>query len=539
MRLNRQQKAVVDWIREGQGSLNLVARAGCGKTFTLIRGAVRTIVENDLGTIALMAFNKSAAEEFKGRLAALAEETGNRRFLSAKVNPGTVHSFGFAAVRNWTKGKVKVDRHKCEEIVNRLSSHSDDIYSIESGNILRLVSLAKQSAFVGGETRDSWISLAEHHGINSEFDLSDLVRAAREVLRVSIQQDSKVIDFDDMIFAPLVHGLHVWTYNWVLIDEAQDTNEARRALALRMLAPGGRLIAVGDDRQAIYGFTGADSNSMELIRREMGSKVLPLSITYRCPKAVVKEANRLVPDLKAHNTAPRGSVRAIPSLIAKVAVFETDGKGRTIEEAEEREWDGENSLRPWFLEEKLTPEDAILCRLTRPLVETAYSMIRNGIGCRIEGRDIGTGLIKLATKWKTIKSLSALSERLEEYRAREIEKWERKNQGYRAQSVVDAVEALQVMIDHCISQNPGNGIQDLVNFIQSLFGDTEPGEIPNVVTLSTIHKAKGREWDRVFFLARSTTIPSPWAKKDWELQQEENLEYVAITRAKNELIYVD
>jgi DNA helicase-2/ATP-dependent DNA helicase PcrA len=76
-----------------------------------------------------------------------------------------------------------------------------------------------------------------------------------------------------------------------------------------------------------------------------------------------------------------------------------------------------------------------------------------------------------------------------------------------------------------------------VEKIRSLFSDTE-GE-QKVLTLSTIHKAKGKEWDRVFALGMDTYSPSKWARKEWELEQEDNLCYVQVTRSKQHLTLVN
>src|SRR3990167_10750293 len=131
-RLNPQQTAVVDWIVNGTGSLNLIARAGCGKTYTLIEGAVRAIVEHDLGDVALMAYNKSAGEEFKARLARM----NDPRFLDwKKVQAGTVHSFGFGAVRKWAP-KVKGDGKKVYDILSALADGDEhSVYAREAGSI--------------------------------------------------------------------------------------------------------------------------------------------------------------------------------------------------------------------------------------------------------------------------------------------------------------------------------------------------------------------------------------------------------------------
>jgi len=230
-----------------------------------------------------------------------------------------------------------------------------------------------------------------------------------------------------------------------------------------------------------------------------------------------------VPDLVAHESAPEGVVRSI-------------GRMRTVEDK-----DGIGGVMniPWYLDGvTLTESDAILCRNTAPLVATAYALLGAGIGCRIGGREIGEGLIRLATRWKRIKTLGELADRLEDYVERETQKWLAKGREDRAQQVSDQVEALKAISMSLVADGQ-TMVSHLVVWVRKLFGDVKPGEKARVVTLSTVHKSKGREWDRVFILYRNETMPSPWARKDWQKLQEANLEYVAITRAKAELIYVD
>jgi len=104
----------------------------------------------------------------------------------------------------------------------------------------------------------------------------------------------EVIDFDDMLYLPLRSKCTFDKKNYVFVDEAQDTNGVQRALLRRMLAPPphGRLIAVGDPSQAIYGFRGADANAMSALREEFSAVVMPLSVSYRCSRAVVAEAQK-------------------------------------------------------------------------------------------------------------------------------------------------------------------------------------------------------------------------------------------------------
>lgn len=307
--LNEQQQALVNFIDEGEGSCILIARAGTGKTHTLVQGAVRTIVENHRGkTAVLMAFNKSAATEFQQRINALMQETGNARFQ--EIETGTVHSLGFKAIRA-SQRFTKVDGYKTSNICRDLFGDANNRgYYRLLPQVTKLVSIAKQTALSPDDLLNEGEALIEHFDIDANGDTEEVIENAAEVLRKS-NAIRDIIDFDDMIYFPVFFNLRVEQFDFVLIDEAQDTNEVRRLLAFKMMKPNGRLIAVGDDKQAIYGFTGANSNSLDLIREALNAITLPLTVTYRCPKAVVKEANRIVSDFIAHETAPEGIVRTI------------------------------------------------------------------------------------------------------------------------------------------------------------------------------------------------------------------------------------
>ncbi len=503
--LSDQQLEVIKWVLEGRGSLELRARAGCGKTFTLMK-VVKAIVANKMGDVALMAYNKKIADEIKVKL----EQAG---YDWRVAQAGTVHSFGFGAWRK-VAPHVQIDDKKVRNIVRDEQVRYPDAYILQSAGdaIVKMVSLAKQRAFGHlvdvGDTA-AWMDIYDHFGIENDLtedvDTVALVSACKQIYRISLNMCREVIDFDDMILAPLVFKARFWPKDWILVDESQDTNPARRALALAMLKPRtGRMIFVGDPAQAIYGFTGADSDSMNQLAKATNAKMLPLTVTRRCPKAVVAQAQRLVPDFTAHDEAPEGVVRTV--------------EYKDLEA------------------EKLGKDDAILCRNTAPLVQTAYSLIAKGIACRVEGREIGNGLIKLARRWK-LKTLDKLLAKLEDYQARQTAKFMSRDQEDRVQGLVDQVDCLRIVISRCQAKNK-HAIDDLVADIESMFGNTPEGEQPKVLTLSTGHKSKGREFTRVFLLDMQKYCPSPYAKKDWQLEQESNLEYVMLTRAMSELIFV-
>ena len=480
------------------GNISLQAVAGAGKTTCLVGACERMTPVGKWFSVALVAFNTRIAKELK-------EKTAHLKYVSA----GTVHSFGFKA---WMRvaPKAKVEAKKLQLIQEREERDLTEVDEFTRA----LVGLAKQAAFgCSGRPLESedWYALIERHDVaeclpdtTTADDLKRYVAEAVALLRASNAECQTMIDFDDMIYAPLFHNARIWQNDWVLVDEAQDTNPARRMLAKKMLRPGGRFIAVGDPHQAIYGFTGADNDALDLIAAEFNCRRMPLTVTYRCPKAVVNFARQYVSHITAHETAPEGVVRTIDGATLVNVPEQYVGAG-----------------------------DVILCRNTAPLIDLAFKFIRKGVGCRVEGREIGNGLIALAGKWKRITTLGALATKLTEYLDRETQKLLAKGQELKADAVNDRVEALLTLI---AGQNAQTGsVATLVQTIKGMFGDSDSSP-NNVVVLSTVHKAKGREWDRVYLLNREALMPSRFARQAWQQEQEINLIYVAVTRAKRELI---
>jgi DNA helicase II / ATP-dependent DNA helicase PcrA len=487
MQLTPQQAAAIKEVETGSGSIVLSAVAGAGKTSVLIE-----MLKATEGSVAFCAFNKSIAKEIEFKV--------NQQNINKDVKVGTVHSFGFGAIRR-SISRVNVDGNKIQTIVR------DNFNNEESNMQTFLISAVAMAKEVGiracvNDNYNTWIQMFDHYDLWNSLPLDvntdKAIGLCQDVLDIS-NKTLNVVDFSDMIYLPILKKMRIWKYSNIFLDEAQDTNATRRALVKMMLAPKGRLIAVGDPHQAIYGFTGADSNALDLIQKEFKAKELPLSVTFRCPKNVVKFAQQYVSHIESHPDSADGivdecSLQDLPNLV--------------------------------------TQEDAIICRNTKPLVEVAYNLIRNKIPCKVEGRKIGEGLIKLAQRWK-VKTVGTLINKLEAYKEKEIEKYKKKENDSMCQVIEDQVETLGVFIDQCKLDDP---ISTLVKKIQELFDDTEN---KNILVLSTIHRSKGREWNRVFALGMDTYSPSKWAKKEWELIQENNLLYVQATRAKNHLTKVN
>jgi superfamily I DNA/RNA helicase len=358
---------------------------------------------------------------------------------------------------------------------------------------------------VPAPTRADWLELAYRYDLLDKLpddaDEGKLVNYAAKALEVS-NADRSVLDFDDMIYLVLFMKLRLFQNDWVLIDEAQDTNATRRELAKRMLRPTGRLVAVGDPRQAIFGFTGADSDSLDLIKREFRATTLTLGTTYRCPKSVVAAARQYVDHITAAPTAPEGEC-----------------------------------LEMTFRESTMLmqPGDAVLCRYNRYLVDLCFKLIREGKPAKIEGRAIGENLAALAGRWK-VKTLDVLANRLDRYEQREVEKAQARGDDTKVERIQDQCSTLRVLMERAAEQGITT-VDALKAMIKAMFDDV--GNDKRLIVLSSVHRSKGLEWPRVFLLGRKQFMPSRMAKQPWQVQQEQNLCYVAMTRSQNTLVDVD
>lgn len=488
------QEAVFRFVEQGTGNGIVEAVAGSGKTTTIVEATRRMD-----GFVFLGAYNTKMGKELQERTAGM-----------TNVQAGTFHSVGFKALRFHCKGyRLELDEKKVIKIAQSIAENGrPDLEALVSG-VTRIVSMAKQrgiGALHSITDTGVWMDMIDHFGFEEDIpegvDLFKVVKFAQVVLNKS-NQDLNTIDFDDMVYLPLQKGLRTLQFDWVLIDEAQDTNPTRRALARKLLRPGtGRLIAVGDPRQAIFGFTGADNDSLEQIARDFAAIRLPLTISYRCPKAVVRHAQNWVSHIEAHESAPEGSFTTLP-----YSDLMTD----------------------------LKIGDAVLCRFNKYLVNTAFKLIRKGVPAKMEGRAIGEGLVKLASRWK-VKGLDALEARLEKFQDRELAKASAKGNDAKADQIVDKVDTLRALIDRGREQGVQT-VAELREMILSLFEDAAGTRKPCVV-LSSVHRSKGLEWNRVFLLGRDEFMPSSMARTDWAKEQELNLIYVAVTRAKEALVEV-
>lgn len=467
-RISRQwssfQENIFRDIASGVGHTQVIARAGSGKTSTIIE----SFYHLPKGKQALMvAFNKSIQTELASR-------------APEGVEVLTLHSLGYKACRRAYPNLKNPDTDKLQGHIRALIGDEDN-YELRS-SVAKAVSLSKSYLVSAEQDIDA---LIDSHGIDTgEENRRDFVAIVQRVLD-SCKKDTARIDFDDMIWFPLVHNLQMPQYDFVFIDEAQDLSVSQIKLALKCCRKGGRIISVGDDRQAIYGFRGADSQAIPNIIKNLEAKTLPLSVTYRCASSIVELAKQIVPDLE-------------PSPNAEV------GKVEKIAESQ--------------VESLVQPGDFILSRINAPLISWCLTLLRNKVPANIQGRDLGKNLLSLVNKSKA-RSVNNLLEWLEKYRQQEVERLVALKRD--TSQLEDKVECLITLCDGA------NSVAEVKENLEKLFHD---GDDTNRVILSSTHKAKGMERNRVFMLSKTY--------RPGKNVEEDNLVYVAQTRAKKELYLV-
>lgn len=464
------QLAIFEDIAKGQGHTAVIARAGASKTTTLVEG-VRYIPKNCKNLF--VAFSKDIADTLRER-------------LPSYVEARTMHSFGYSAVRE-RFGKVALDPEKAFNLATLLLEDQgfkkQEKYAFETIIALkRTVGLCKSYLF---DTPSKIDILMDDFDIDCGlFDRDDFVKAVCKLLRQG-KEMTKVIDYDEMVYFPYVYNLPVPKFDRVFVDEAQDLNAGQIHLALKACKPDGRILAVGDNRQALYGFRGADDKALDNIIKKLNAKTLPLSISYRCAKSIIARAQEIVPDIE-------------------YAPWATEG---LVEEADQ------DTFLP-----RVRPGDFVLSRINAPIIKYCLQLLKAGVPANIMGRDVGASLAFMI-KRSEAKTIPAFLKWLDHWKAAEVKRLREKNRS--AIIVIDKVQCLEGLCENAKT------IDDVLDNIKRLFND---GDDSTRVILSTVHRAKGYERERVWLLMNTFRFG--------DSEEEKNIEYVGITRAKRELYLV-
>jgi hypothetical protein len=473
-----EQLAIFDWFKTPTEQRNLIvqARAGTGKTTTIREAFSFAPEQQTVNNVLYTVFNKKNQLE--------AEE----KMKHLKVQVKTLHGLGFAYVKRVWCSAVPDDDVEFDRA--RFALQSDCKESIIA--IVKLMGFCKNLC-VGIPTMEVLREIAEDKDLvaDSRLKLNSLCAVTREALVRSLERDgASRISFNDMVWLPTALDCVKPWFNLVVIDEAQDMSRPQLMMARGACHSGGRIVCIGDDRQAIYGFRGAAQNGMSMMKVTLRAETLPLTVTRRCPKKVVELARKSVEDYRAADDAPEGKVESVAHTQASAV------------------------------------GDVILSRLNAPLMPLALSFLRKHIPARIEGRDIGRQLSTMVKQMRA-KDATDFCVKVESWKQKQIARLSVQNQPEKKiENVKDLAETLLCLAEGCVT------VYDIETRIGNLFDDTNSKSKP-AVTLSTVHKAKGLEWNRVFVLA-DTFGKNKWA----DAREEANIWYVAITRTKSELYLV-
>lgn len=493
---SKYQKDIFDFISNGSGNLVIEAAAGSGKTYTLCQ--CLKLIDPNLRTL-MVAFNKDIVKE-------LTKKVGNE---NTNIYISTLHSLGLSLIREFFSSisiRVNDKKYKNYLLDNLHSLSSIKFYKLNKRNQIKYIdnicSLVTYGRYYLADTIEDFEDVAKRYDLDLSYDEIDV---ACKLLTWGASNVEDV-DFADMTWLPCINGIRLESYqfDWVFLDECQDQNPVQMELLKLCMKENTRFVFAGDRNQCIYAFSGSDEKSFDMAKSTPNTTSLPLSISYRCAKNIVKFAQQFVPSIEASPDAIDGEVIMDAPL--------TDVK------------DG----------------DMVLCRNNAPLMKAYIEFMRMGIPAHIRGRDIGYNMkhmVELTEEFDLNVNLdkvgvfAKLYQGLFEHRdqfankcALEVETVE---QTSFFNTRLDTIKALEVLSEGLRTSD------ELIKRIDDIFSDKDL----NGISLSTIHKAKGLENDRVFILCKSL-MPSKYASKDWELEQEKNLEYVAYTRAKRSLIFL-
>lgn len=469
------QKKIFTSVTNGPAHHMVNAVAGSGKSTTLVEAVQKMKGKKRL----FVAFNKHVADALRPK-------------LPEDVQVSTLHALGLKRVRE-ALGPTTVNDDKYTDLTKTWMDRNkpkwkDDWEWVE---IFKAISdLVKFRRLVADTKR-----ALDRYSVDSSHTPWE---ASTEILAQGLRlaKDSKVIDFTDMLWLPMIEQMQGDKFNIVATDEVQDLSPAARHLLLRSIRSDGRSLCVGDPSQSVMLFAGADPSSFEMTKGALSAEELPLSISYRCPVSHITLAQALVPHIQAREGAPEGQVLTI---------------------------DQEELLH------SVSSNDLIICRTTAPVVDFALKCIRSGKFARVRGRDIGG----------VIASFCRAAQRKYGWDSPEISlrDWadELHAKAYRRKAKETVHDGINDRLNTALACVDGigdaDGFEGFLGGIQKLFTDTDQR---GAIWCSTVHRAKGLEAERVAILQPVALEPREGLSDD-ERQQSLNVKYVALTRAKETL----
>lgn len=588
-------EAQLEAVKSKDGPILVIAGAGSGKTKTLTYRVAR-LIEDGIKpeNILLLTFTKKAAAEMLSRATIVLD---NR---CEKVAGGTFHSFANIILRKYSKllglknNFTIMDRADCEDVINHVvgqlfpkkekrfpkKSTLLDIYS----KSINKVTPTKQII------ADEFPQFA-----HCEDKIIEVHKAY-----VAYKRENSVLDYDDLLlYIKLLlennDGLRKRLsneYKYIMVDEYQDTNTLQADVIRLLASEHNNIMAVGDDAQSIYSFRGANyRNILDFPRFFENTKIIKLEQNYRSTQNILKLTNEIISKAKEKYTKNLFSNIVSPQVPALICAKDTQMEADFICQRILELLDEDISLSdicvltrnarmsynleielskraipfqkfggPKFMETAhikdvvahlrviLNPDDVISLTRILLLLKGVGASTVNNIMPIIKG-DLKPD-IKLLPSNKS-QSLTPLFNTLGQLRDYSTTK--------KPEEIVSAVinyyrpilkdkyddfSKREKDLDHFeyLSTQYSN-LEDFISDLAleppdaSVEGMYKKNSDDEALTISTIHSAKGLEWDSVFIIgAVDGRFPSAYSfNSEEEMDEELRLMYVATTRAKNNL----
>lgn len=456
-----QQLHAIERARTTTHHLAVRARAGTGKTYT-IKKMVEAIPKRQKSVIVM--FNKQNADD-------------TRPQVPKHVDVMTAHSLGFRALKRglnqWT---LTPDSTRLRKVVQGVipGAHPKGVYGAVS-------KLTQHSMNHLAKTPEEIRGLLRQYGVLPQAGYTDDMYAEWVVDTLkALMLPTNDITFDEMMYQPVMRGIRAGYYDNVLYDEAQDGNPLMRALITSAVSNRGRMIVVFDDRQCIYQFRGASPDDIRgLVNDDLKAEILPLTVTFRCPRIVVDIARGIVDDYVACEDAPEGEV---------TWVDEEESYGM------------------------IRPGHVVIARSNYALTRVCMQLLKRGVRAKVMGREYVEKFNNVIDAFPGT-SITAFYDWALDYRKNEGERLVAAGMDEQAKELGEIIDALKEL---------GDGVRNVAMLrekLKALFTDEEAGD--GFVLLSSVHRAKGLQWTDVWVMEGTFRLSS---------EENENLYYVAITR---------
>ncbi len=591
--LNDRQKEAVLY---NDGPLLIIAGAGAGKTKTLTT-KIAYLIENenvDPRSILAITFTNKAAKEMKDRLYLIIGD------ISKKIQVSTFHSFGLKLLREnysilgFDRNFVIMDSDDSLTVVKKILkdlNYDSKVYNPRA--IRNKISSCKNELMSPKKY--------EHYAV-SEYD--KVVYQVYEKYEDKLHRNNSV-DFDDLLLLPIklfteyedIKERYQDLYQYMLIDEYQDTNQAQYILTKLISEKSRKITCVGDDSQSIYSFRGANyKNILNFEKDYKDAKTILLEENYRSTSNILDAANQVIKNNKQRKDKNLWTARGIGEkikyyrsynekdeaqyVIRKVkelvnrgieykdiaVLYRTNAQSRVMEEEMLKENLPYKVIGSLYFYSRKEIKDLIAYLRIIYNSKDNVSLLRvintpkRGIGLKTidnltEKADQNNSSIYEAISSgkelefkKTIEKLKELSNELTltELIEKVLEATGLKKELEDEKTLESEIrlENLEEFKSITKSFEAREGLISLEDFLLeiSLISDVEEYKNdPNRISLMTIHSVKGLEFDHVFVIGMEEGIFPHMNSliENSDLEEERRLCYVAITRAKDDLHLVN